>query len=191
MLVLKNKYFFIIENTKDIDLSNVKICQKINIIYRNGKIRESISNLLRFRRFCLFKRIKFFISNDLELLNKIKADGLYISAKNKDLNLIKLKNTNYDIIGSAHNYKEINIKKLQGCSTILFSRLFKTSYVNKKNYMGLVRFNLASLGQKISLVPLGGIRLSNLNKLNIVKCDAFALLSEIKKKPAKIINRLF
>tara|TARA_E500000178_G_scaffold282080_1_gene282545 strand:+ start:63 stop:236 length:174 start_codon:yes stop_codon:yes gene_type:complete len=57
--------------------------------------------------------------------------------------------------------------------------------------MGLVRFNLASLGQKISLVPLGGIRLSNLNKLNIVKCDAFALLSEIKKKPAKIINRLF
>ena len=191
MFILKNKYFFIIENTKDIDLSKIKIYKKINIIYRNGKLSERVSNLLRFRRFCLLKRIKFYVSNDVRLLNKIKADGLYISAKNKDLSLNKLKNTKYDIIGSAHNYKEINIKKVQVCSTILYSRIFKTSYTNKKDYLGLIKFNLISLGQKMTLVPLGGIRLSNLNKLNIVKCESFAVLSEIKKKPAKIINRLF
>ena len=191
MFILKNKFFFIIENTKDIDLSKIKIYKKINIIYRNGKLSERVSNLLRFRRFCLLKRIKFYVSNDVRLLNKIKADGLYISAKNKDLSLNKLKNTKYDIIGSAHNYKEINIKKVQGCSTILYSRIFKTSYTNKKDYLGLIKFNLISLGQKMTLVPLGGIRLSNLNKLNIVKCESFAVLSEIKKKPAKIINRLF
>ncbi len=191
MFILKNKYFFIIENTKDIDLSKIKIYKKINIIYRNGKLSERVSNLLRFRRFCLLKRIKFYVSNDVRLLNKIKADGLYISAKNKDLSLNKLKNTKYDIIGSAHNYKEINIKKVQGCSTILYSRIFKTSYTNKKDYLGLIKFNLISLSQKMTLVPLGGIRLSNLNKLNIVKCESFAVLSEIKKKPAKIINRLF
>tara|TARA_E500000178_G_C16995659_1_gene743050 strand:- start:229 stop:804 length:576 start_codon:yes stop_codon:yes gene_type:complete len=191
MFVLKNKYYFIIENTKDIDLSNIKICKKINIIYRKRKFTEKISNLLRFRRFCLSKRIKFYISNDLNLLKKIKADGLYISANNKNLSLNILKNANFDIIGSAHNYKEINIKKIQGCSTILFSRLFKTTYLNKKDFLGLVRFNFISLNQKLSLVPLGGIRLSNLNKLNIVKCNSFAVLSEIKKKPANIINRLF
>ena len=191
MFVLKNKYYFIIENTKDIDLSNIKICKKINIIYRKRKFTEKISNLLRFRRFCLSKRIKFYISNDLNLLKKIKADGLYISANNKNLSLNILKKANFDIIGSAHNYKEINIKKIQGCSTILFSRLFKTTYLNKKDFLGLVRFNFISLNQKLSLVPLGGIRLSNLNKLNIVKCNSFAVLSEIKKKPANIINRLF
>lgn len=191
MFVLKNKYYFIIENTKDIDLSNIKICKKINIIYRKRKFTEKTSNLLRFRRFCLSKRIKFYISNDLNLLKKIKADGLYISANNKNLSLNILKKANFDIIGSAHNYKEINIKKIQGCSTILFSRLFKTTYLNKKDFLGLVRFNFISLNQKLSLVPLGGIRLSNLNKLNIVKCNSFAVLSEIKKKPANIINRLF
>ena len=191
MFVLKNKYYFIIENTKDIDLNNIKICKKINIIYRKRKFTEKTSNLLRFRRFCLSKRIKFYISNDLNLLKKIKADGLYISANNKNLSLNILKNANFDIIGSAHNYKEINIKKIQGCSTILFSRLFKTTYLNKKDFLGLVRFNFISLNQKLSLVPLGGIRLSNLNKLNIVKCNSFAVLSEIKKKPANIINRLF
>ena len=44
---------------------------------------------------------------------------------------------------------------------------------------------------KTKLIPLGGIQINNLNKLKIVRSDAFAILSEIKKKPANIINRLF
>jgi hypothetical protein len=57
--------------------------------------------------------------------------------------------------------------------------------------MGVVKFNLFKQKRKESLIPLGGINLSNLNKLNIVKADYFAILSEVKKKPAKIFNRLF
>ena len=57
--------------------------------------------------------------------------------------------------------------------------------------MGIIRFNLLKLSRKENLVPLGGIKLSNLNKLSLVKSNSFALLSEVKKKPAKIINRLF
>ena len=38
---------------------------------------------------------------------------------------------------------------------------------------------------------LGGINEKNLCKLNAVKSESFACLSAIKKKPAKIINRLF
>ena len=56
--------------------------------------------------------------------------------------------------------------------------------------MGIIKFNLVKLHRKENLVPLGGIRLSNLNKLNSVNSDAFAILSE-EKKPAKIFNRLF
>ena len=55
----------------------------------------------------------------------LKADGLYISAHNQKLNLRNLKKR-YDIIGSAHNIREISIKKRQGCSLIFLSRLFKT-----------------------------------------------------------------
>ena len=124
-------------------------------------------------------------------MNTLKADGLYISAHNKELNLIKLKRNNYNLIGSAHNNKEINLKVMQGCSHIIFSRLFKTFYKNKKGSLGIIKFNLLKLCRKENLVPLGGIRLSNLNKLNIVKCNSFALLSEIKKKPAKLFSRLF
>ena len=80
---------------------------------------------------------------------------------------------------------------LQGCSSIIFSRLFKVSDPLKKGFLGVIKFNLFKLSRKENLVPLGGINLSNLTKLKMVKSNSFALLSEIKKKPAKLFNRLF
>ena len=121
----------------------------------------------------------------------LKADGLYISANNNNLKLNRYKKTKYKIIGSAHNLKELNIKVLQGCKYLIFSRLFITNYKEKKGNLGIVKFNLFRLSRKEDLVPLGGIKLSNLNKLSIVNSNSFALMSEIKKKPTKIFSRLF
>ena len=191
MFTFKNKYFLIIENTKDIDLKNIKLINKYIIIYRNTNKIENIDNLIRFRRYCRSKKIDFYISNDEKLTSLLKADGLYISAYNKNLRLSKLKQSNFKIIGSAHNIKELNIKMLQGCSSVVFSRLFKVSSPFKKGFMGVIKFNLFRLSRKENLVPFGGINLSNLNKLKMVKSSSFAILSEIKKKPAKLFNRLF
>ncbi len=190
MFALKKEYFFIIENIKDINLSNKKKTSKINIVYRSKKGNENISELNLFRRICKQKRVNFFTANNLALASKLKADGIYISAFNKDLSIKKLRNSKFKIIGSAHNFKELNIKILQGCKKIFFSRLFKTSYASKPEFFGTVRYNLLKLKFKYDLVPLGGIRLANLNKLKIINCDSFAILSELKKKPA-IISRLF
>ena len=191
MFALKNKYFLIIESIKDIDLSNIKNLNKFIIIYTNKKKKENINNLLKFRRFCRVKKIDFYVSNDVKLASILKADGLYISAYNKNLNLIKINFNHFKIIGSAHNIKEINIKNLQGCSQIIFSRLFKTSYKYKKGSLGVIKFNLFKLLRKESLIPLGGINLSNLNKLKLVQSDGFAMMSEIRKNPHKILSRLF
>ena len=191
MFSFKNKYFLIIESIKDLNLRNIKLINKYIIIYRNkGKI-ENIEELIKFRRKCKSKKIDFFVSNNKKLSILLRADGLYISAHNLDLRLAKLKKSNFKIIGAAHNIKELNIKILQGCSSIIFSRLFKVSHPFKKGYLGVVKFNLFGLTRKTNLVPLGGINLDNLNKLKMVKSRSFALLSEIKKKPVKIFNRLF
>ena len=190
MFAFKKKYFLLIESIKDIDLSNIKTTNKFNIIYRNKNNYENIDKLLKFRKICKSKRINFYISNSHKLALLLKADGIYISAHNKDLSLTRFKNSKYKIIGSAHNIKELNLKILQGCSDILFSRLFKTSYTFKPGFLGVIKYNLLSTLKKKNLVPLGGIRLANLNKLKMVKCNSIALLSEIKKKPA-ISSRLF
>ena len=180
-----------IENIKDIELSNIKLNNKFIIIYRNKKKIDKFDKLLNFRRNCKSKRIDLYIANNYKLMTKLNADGLYISAKNNNLNLSRFKNSNFKIIGSAHNIKELKLKELQGCNYFIFSRLFKTSYKNKKDFLGIIKFNLFNIARKEILVPLGGINLSNLNKLNMVSTNYFALLSEVKKKPAKIFNRLF
>ena len=190
MFALKKKYFLIIESIKDIELKNIKLLNKINIIYRNNGKDENIDKLLKFRKECKIKKINFYITNNIKLASILKADGIYISSYNRDLRLAKYKTSKYKIIGSAHNIKELNIKILQGCTDILFSRLFETSYAYKKGSLGVIKFNLLSLTRKENILPLGGINLSKINKLSMVKSNSFAILSEVKKKPA-IISRLF
>ena len=191
MLVLKKKYYLFVENTREFNLDLIKIRNKFNIIYRNHDSDEKIQDLLNFRKNCKKNGVNFFISNNTKLLFKLRADGLYISSHNKNLLLKSYSKKGFSVIGSAHNQKEIDIKIKQGCDAIVFSRLFETKYTYKKGFLGVQKFNIFSIRSKIELVPLGGINKNNLCKLNIVKSNSLACLSAIKKKPAKIINRLF
>ena len=180
MFIYKKQYFFIIESIKDIDLKNIKNLGKYNIIYRNNS-PENIKILKKFRHECKIRKIQFFIANNINLIKNLKADGLYISAYNKNLSLIHLRNK-FKVIGSAHNIKEINLKKLQGCSVIILSRLFRTTYKNKIDFLGVIKFNLLSKLTNVSLTPLGGINLKNLNNLKNVNCENVALSSLVKNE---------
>ena len=184
MIIIKKKYYLFIENIKDLNVDLLKINKKISIILRNIK-NNKVQEIIKFRKKCKKKLIKFYIANNLKFVNSCQADGLYISAYNKKKYYI-----NVPTIGSAHNTKEIREKLFQGCKTIIFSRLFKTHYTNKKNYLGLTKFNLLNNKFDKKLIPLGGINHQNLLKLNIVKCEGFACLSSVKKKPT-ISSRLF
>ena len=90
MFIIKNNYYFIIESIKDIDLKKLKNFSKINIVYRYKNI-EDIEKLKNFRKACLNKNIKFIVSNNIKLMILLKADGLYISAHNKDLSVKKFR----------------------------------------------------------------------------------------------------
>ena len=82
------------------------------------------------------------------------------------------------------------MKVKQGCKEILFSKLFLVDYDKKSSFHGVIKFNNYLKLNKY-LIPLGGINHKNLNSLNSIECMGFALMSEIKKKPTKIISRLF
>ena len=191
MLLFKKKYFFIIESIKDINLRNIKKRNKFAIIYRNSKKNENNLDLFKFRMLCKSKDIKFFIANNLSQAVRLKCDGVYLSAKNKNFRYLNFHKKNFYTIGGAHNIKEINLKKKQGCKYIFLSRLFKVSYKPSMSFLGVNKFNNYILKSSIKTIPLGGINGFNLNKLKLVRSDGLAILTEIKKKPANIINRLF
>ena len=184
MIIIKNNYYLYIENIKDLDPDTIKTNKKINVVLRNTK-NNKISEIINYRLKCRSRKIKLYIANDDKIAVKCKADGLYISAHNK-----KKYFSNINKIGSAHNIKEINQKIQQGCKEIIFSRLFKTNYINKKSFLGVVKFNLLKRTFNKNIYPLGGINNKNLLKLNMISSDGLAVLSAVKKKPA-IASRLF
>ena len=191
MFIKKNKYYIYIENLRSINIDLIKTKSKFNLIYRNNLKKENINNIINFIKLCKKKYIKFFISNDISLALKTGANGVYLSSYNKDLFKKNRKiGRKFEIIGSAHNFKEINLKIRQGCEKVILSRLFKTEYKNKKSFYGTTRFNLLTKNYDNDFVALGGIRSNNLMKLKMLNCEGVALLSEVKKKPA-IIRRLF
>ena len=84
----------------------------------------------------------------------------------------------FDIIGSAHNLKEIRIKEKQGVRKIFLSSLFKKN----KNFLGINKFKLLSKMTKKNVVILGGISDQNLKKLNILNQSDFAGISFFDQK---------
>jgi len=191
MFINKNKYYIYIENLRSINLDLIKRKSKFNLIYRNNLKKENADKVISFIKLCKKKNIKFFVANDISLALKVGANGVYLSSYNKAL-LKKNKKVGrkFEIIGSAHNFKEISIKRKQGCKKVILSRLFKTDYKNKKSFYGTTKFNLLTKNYDNDFVALGGIRSNNLMKLKMLNCEGVALLSEVKKKPA-IIRRLF
>ena len=52
MFAFKKKYFFIINDTSDINLNNFNRNNKFTIIYRNNDQIKSLEKLLNFRQKC-------------------------------------------------------------------------------------------------------------------------------------------
>ena len=182
-----SQLYYFIDEYNYAELSSLS--KNINIIYRNYKKNIDISTLISLKKYCKKNNKKLFISNNIKLALKYKLDGIYIPAFNKQLNYIQQSLPNkFEIIGSAHNHKEILIKQKQGCKFIFISPIFK---IQKKNYyLNLVKFNLLTLNIKSNFIALGGINSKNLNKLRMLNISGFAGISFFqKKRPLKLRGR--
>ena len=167
-----NKYYFI--NKFDTNNINKQDKQTV-IIYRNySSNRTSEDLILKIRNHCKKRRVKFYVSNNIKLAIKLGLDGVYIPSFNKDTkHLAYSYKKEFDIIGSAHNLKEIRIKEKQGVKKIFLSSLFKKN----KNFLGINKFKILSNLTKKSVVALGGISKSNLRILSFLDHSDFAGIS--------------
>ncbi len=166
------KYYFI----NKFDTNNIiKQDKQTIIIYRNYSSNTQDEDLiLRIKKFCKKKSIKFYLSNNIKLAVKLGLDGAYIPAFNNSLEHLAYSfKKNFKIVGSAHNLKEIRIKENQNVEKIFLSSVFKKN----KNYLGINKLRLLSNLTKKDIVVLGGISQQNIRKLNLTKLTDFAGIS--------------
>ena len=163
------KYYFINKfETNNIDKQD----KQTIIIYRNYSLKRLDEKLIfKIKKYCKKKGNKFYLSNDIKLANKLNLDGAYIPSFNKTTNHLAFSyKQNFNIVGSAHNLKEIKIKEKQKVDKIFLSSLFKKN----KNYLGIYKFKLLSKLTNKKIIVLGGISKKNLKKLKILNQSGFA-----------------
>jgi len=166
------KYYFI----NKFDTNNINRQDKqTTIIYRNYSNNSLDQKLiLKIKEFCKKKSIKFYLSNDIKLALKLGLDGAYIPSFNKSFKHLAYNyKKDFQIIGSAHNLKEIRIKENQNVKKIFLSSLFKKN----KNFLGINKFKLLSKKTNRNNVVLGGISDKNLKKLRLLRQSDFAGIS--------------
>ena len=166
------KYYFINNfETNNID----KLDKQTVVIYRNYN-SKSLNNelILKLKKYCQKKGIKFYLSNNVKLAMRLDLDGAYIPSFNKSTQHLSFSfKKKFSVIGSAHNIKEIKIKEKQRVSKIFISSVFKKN----KNYLGINKFKLISNLTKKKVVALGGISKENIKKLKLLNSSEFAGIS--------------
>ena len=166
------KYYFI----NKFETNNIsKLDNETAIIFRNYSSKTPNEEIIiKIKKYCKKKGVKFYLSNNIKLAIKLDLDGAYIPSFNKSTKHLAFSlKKNFKIIGSAHNIKEIKIKEIQNVSRIFISSLFKRN----KNYLGINKFKLISKLTQKKVIALGGISKKNIKKLKLLNSGEFAGIS--------------
>ena len=166
------KYYFLNKfETNNIDNLDTQTA----VIYRNYNSKPFDKELIvKVKKYCKKRRVQFYLSNNIKLAMKLNLDGAYIPSFNKSTkHLAYTYRKKFEIIGSAHNLKEIRIKEKQKVIGIFVSSLFKRN----KNFLGINKFKILANLTKKDVVALGGISQNNIKKLRLLKCQDFAGIS--------------
>ena len=152
-----------------------------------------------FSRLFLFFSYTFFINiisyaNDYKYINDSiqKTDTINKQNNNTLLGKITYEATDttsispQDKLIRLYNNAKINYQDMEITSGIII-----VDYDKNAPILGTVKFNKYYHYVSKKLVPLGGIKISNLNTLKNLGASSVAISSAIKKKPAKIFSRLF
>ena len=165
------KYYF--TNKFDTEIID-KIDKQTIIIYRNYSKKIDTLQLIKLRNYCKQKKKKIYLSNNIKLAMKLNLNGAYIPSFNNELNHLAYSfKKNFNLIGSAHNLKEIKLKEKQRVNKIFISSLFKKN----KNYLGIYKFKLLSNLTRKKIVALGGLSKKNIKKLKLLNSSEFAGIS--------------
>ena len=169
---LLKKYYFI--NSFDTNIIN-KQDKTTTFIYRDYKTSKFDTNkILKLKTYLKKRGNKFLLANNFKMALKYKLDGVYLPSFNNKFDHLNYSTySNFTILGSAHNLKEIKIKETQRVQSIFISSLFKKN----NNFLGINKFKLISNYSKKNIVALGGISKKNIKKLRLLNISGFAGIS--------------
>ena len=164
--------FYFINDFKKKSIDKLK--PNTGVIYRNYNKKLNINKIIKVKKYCKRRNLKFYLSNNFKFALKLDLDGAYIPSFNNNFNHLSHKTkSRFLTLGSAHNIKEIRQKESQKVNLIFLSSIFKRN----KNYLGLYKFKILKNLTSKKVVALGGITKNNKKRIKLLNCFGFSGIS--------------
>ena len=161
--------YYFIDQINERTISTISKFKNISLIYLNQNDSFlNLQDLINIKKFCNKNRIKFYISDNIRLAIKVRANGIYLTKNYTKMSHNFTYKKGFAILGSVHNQLEYYKKITQGCEKIFLSPIFYNKKYSINKTLGIIKFRLISRDWKKQAIPLSGINQSNIKKVYLV-----------------------
>jgi thiamine-phosphate pyrophosphorylase len=157
---------------------------KIGILqYRRKTINNTLklTEATKLRQLCLQHHTLFIINDDINLAQKIGADGVHLGKCDSSIKTAK-SILGDDVVIGVSCYNNIGLAQTaqaQGASYVAFGALFASNTKPDAPVCSLEIVTQAKLVIDIPIVGIGGIEFSNKNKALDAGCNAVAMINAL------------
>ena len=178
---------YAITPNKSLDLNTIEqaiVTHKINILqYRHKTTDVSIklNEAKQLQQLCLRHNTLFIINDDINLAQKIKADGVHLGKDDTSIEVARAKLGSDAIIGVSC-YNDIKLAKIaqdKGVNYVAFGALFPSNTKPNAPHCPLDIIMQAKQALAIPIVGIGGVDFDNQQQALDAGCDAVAMINAL------------
>jgi thiamine-phosphate pyrophosphorylase len=169
---------------KTIIQHNVSILQyrnKRNPTYSTANNDLKLIEATQLRQLCLQYHTLFIINDDINLAQKVGADGIHLGKNDGSIKAARQQLGDKSIIGVSC-YNDINLANTaqqQGANYVAFGALFASNTKPHAPHCSLDIITKAKQILNIPIVGIGGIDFNNQQQVFDAGCDAVAMISAL------------
>ena len=158
----------------------------ISILQYRRKLTDNalkLSEAIKLRQLCLQHHTLFIINDDINLAQKVGADGVHLGKNDSSIQDARQQLGDNTIIGvSCYNDIDLAISaQRQGANYVAFGALFPSNTKPDAPKCSLSTITQAKAALNIPIVGIGGIDFNNQQQALDVGCDAVAMINTLFK----------
>jgi thiamine-phosphate pyrophosphorylase len=160
------------------------VMHKISILQYRRKTTDAsikLNEAKQLQQLCLRHNTLFIINDDINLAQKINADGVHLGTDDASI-LTARQQLGDDAVIGVSCYNDIKLAKTaqnKGANYVAFGALFPSSTKPNAPYCSLEIINQAKKVLTIPIVGIGGIDFNNQHQAFDAGCDAVAMINAL------------
>ncbi len=163
-------------------IENIIIAHQVKILQYRYKTQDDqlkLDEAQQLRELCLTHNTLFIVNDDINLCEKVYADGVHLGQLDKSISEARYKLGKQAIIGiSCYNKIGLAVdSEKSGASYVAFGALFDSKTKPNAEHCKLSVIKSAKKRINIPIVGIGGITFENQNLALNAGCDAVAMLN--------------